>query len=333
MLCSFLNCRERFRLKVIEGLQPADRFEHRIEYGQMWHSCEESYAKNPKGGYHSGSPFHVVLQQYSQGLCRKYPLQQNEIDKWYWVCKTQFPLYVEHWAQHPDVKDRTPLLQEYSFRTPFQLPSNRVVYLRGKFDSVDSIGKEGIYLQENKTQGEINEESLQRQLRSGYNLQTGLYMSALHAVPMKSSVRGIRYNVVRRPLSGGKHSIRQLEPTKSNPRGESHEEFYARLGKRIKEDADYFFMRWKIEFTMDDVYRFQQRCLIPILENLCEWYDWVARCFQDKHCDMYSNPVHSVFPYGVYSSLKEGYETEMDAYLINGSEVGLQRVDSLFREL
>ncbi len=38
-------------------------------------------------------------------------------------------------------------------------------------------------------------------------------------------------------------------------------------------------------------------------------------------------------PYGVYSPLLDGGETEHDVFLRTGSEAGLERVESLFTEL
>ncbi len=42
LLSRFIACPERFRILVTEGLQPHDEFNHRIEYGNMWHTCEEA---------------------------------------------------------------------------------------------------------------------------------------------------------------------------------------------------------------------------------------------------------------------------------------------------
>jgi len=116
------------------------------------------------------------LKAYCQELCRKYQTQQTQIQHWYDVCRTQFPIYIEYWSEHPDVKSRVPLLQEETFRVPYELPSGREVILRGKWDSVDRVGKD-IYLMENKSKGDIDEELLQRQLTC--DLQTMLYITAL----------------------------------------------------------------------------------------------------------------------------------------------------------
>jgi len=49
MINLFLICRERFRVQVMEGLAPVDQFNHRIEYGQMWHTAEAGWAKDGTG--------------------------------------------------------------------------------------------------------------------------------------------------------------------------------------------------------------------------------------------------------------------------------------------
>ena len=74
LLSRFLVCRERFRLLVVEGLRPIDSFNHRIEYGQMWHLCEECSSQ--------GLGWKNPLQEYAQSLCRTYPTSQEQIEHW-----------------------------------------------------------------------------------------------------------------------------------------------------------------------------------------------------------------------------------------------------------
>jgi hypothetical protein len=319
-----------------------------MEYGQMWHVCEEALASEPKGNWQQW------LTNYAKELCQKYRTQQEQIQHWYNVCKVQFPFYVDYWAKHLDVKQRTPLLQEQVFDVPYLLPSGRTVRLRGKWDSVDLIGKgktAGIYLQENKTKGDIKEEQLKRQLASGFDLQTMLYLVALeewrkhcatgprlHETMDKvesCSLLGVCYNVVRRPLSGGKGSISQRKPTKSSPNGETAEEFYNRLEGIIAADPDYFFMRWKVEVSSQDIERFKRECLDPVLEQLCQWWEWVSRPLCKGGTDQFDEEdgIHFRFPYGVYNVLAEGGSGETDEYLDTGSMLGLVRVDRLFEEL
>jgi hypothetical protein len=334
LLSRFLCCRERFRLLVIHGLKPAPTFNHRLEYGTMWHLCEAT---------HDGD-WQTALRQYSQATCRRYPQQQQSIQQWYNVCKVQYPIYIEWWRLHPDVQHRKTLLAEQTFHVPYALPSGRVVLLRGRWDSVDIVGsgsRKPVYLQENKTKGDIQESQLRRQLQ--FDLQTMLYLVALREANLLGELplAGVRYNVVRRPLSGGKGSIRQHKPTKRNPAGESGDQFYARLAGIIKDDPAYWFMRWKCEVTAEDYAKFEQRFLIPILEELCNWWEYVSA---SPNYDPRQRPTtaavnsrllgtHWQYPYGVYNVLAEGGSSELDEYLASGSELGLQRIETLFGEL
>jgi hypothetical protein len=343
LLSKFLVCRERFRIQVIEGWKPADRFSKGLEYGNMWHICEEHFA--------AGNDWLQPLTQYCARLCKKYPTDQQEIDKWYNVCKIQFPVYVDFWSKHADVRSRTPLLQEENFKVPYELPSGRVVLLRGKFDSVDLIGKgksAGIYLQENKSKGDIDEEKMRRQLESGFDLQTMMYLIALENLEaergtnkieiVRHPVKGVRYNVVRRPLSGGKGSIRQKQGSKNVP-AETASEFYDRLKTDyIEAEPEYFFMRWKVEVSEQDIERFKQQCFNPLLEQLCCWYDVMTLGEVKAEIETINyvggkNLTHYRMPSGIYNPLTEGRETEYDEYLLTGNTVGLERVKNLFPEL
>jgi hypothetical protein len=132
LLCRFLSCRERYRLLVVEGLKTDEGFNHRLEYGNMWHLCEDAFA--------AGEDWRQALEVYARDLMRKYPLAQEDILKWYNVCRMQFPVYIDYWRQHREATKQISLLQEEVFSVPYHLPSGRVVYLRGKWDGVYLLG-------------------------------------------------------------------------------------------------------------------------------------------------------------------------------------------------
>lgn len=380
LLCKFLNCRERFRLLVVEGLKAAPTFSHRLEYGQMWHVCEEALAseRNHFGEVVGTTLWGDNLRKYAQGLVRKYPLQREQVEHWYNVCKVQFPVYVRYWAEHQDVVDRTPLLQEQVFCVPYTLPSGRTVKLRGKWDAVDLIGKgksAGIDVQENKTKGDIDEQQIKRQL--AFDLQTMLYIVALKEYDWRDGleaqqkavgvpIRGVRYNVVRRWGYGEgaivRHKATQgakcpkckgeagnFSCTKCEGVGrvgskpeETKEHFYQRISDIINGSPESYFMRWKCEVSQADINNFRRCCLDPILECLCEWWDFVkggAEGFDDiwspkvPYNRAHHRGLHWQHPFGVYNSLDEGGSTDLDAYLVNKSVVGLARTDTLFGEL
>lgn len=363
LLSRYLVCKERFRIHTIEGLRSKPQFNHRMEYGNMWHVCEEALAVDTTTGIPAtrANLWENTLLEYCKNLCRVYPHQQDEIDKWYNVCKQQFPIYVEHWSRNPDVVGRTNLLAEQVFHVPYTLPSRRTVWLRGKWDSADLISGEdgqGIWLQENKTKGRINPLRMQRQLR--YDLQTMLYLITLHSWTANSQdessiwkikdkvgnqpILGVRYNLIRRPLSGGKGTItRHKAVGKRMEEPKSH--FYARLSTIIENDPKNFFMRWKVLMSPGDVDRFKMECLDPVLENLCddyEWWDW-CRLGKLKTSPFYSDvrhrefphhfPRHYRYPFGVWNPLDEDGSSDLDEYLETGSKVGLEYNDNLFPEL
>ncbi len=344
LLGSFLCCRERFRLKVVEGLTEADNFNHSIEYGNMWHICEEALAAQHSPVVTDGTGWQSKLKKYCNELLVKYPLAKDQITKWYEVCKLQFPIYVEYWRKHPDVRARTPLLQEETFCVPYELPSGRIVKLRGKWDSVDIIGKRnkaGIWRQENKTKGEIKEEQLVRQLT--FDLQTMLYLIALHEhrklsmdnksiLPSQALIKGVRYNVIRRPLSGGKGSIKPLKGTIKKP-PETMPHYYDRLRGIIEEEPEHYFMRWQVVITPADIERFKRECLNPILEQLCEWWDYLHLPDGTLTEDPFFSSTNFRLPYGVYNPMSLGFTTELDEYLASGSTIGLEKTDNLFPEL
>lgn len=367
LLSRFLVCRERFRINVIDGLRADEGFNHRLEYGQMWHVCEEAFAREDSRAFKL-QQMKIDLDRYCQGLLKRHPFQREQIAKWYEVCKIQFPIYVDYWARQKDVVDRTPLFQEQVFDVSYKLPSGRIVRLRGKWDAGDLIGRgktAGVYLQENKTKSEIDVGNLTRQL--SFDLQTMFYLVALgaassselagkgwsnqthgkgiHDLHLPAPVKGVRYNVIRRPLSGGKGTIVRHKATKGSKKNpgkpeETLDHYYGRLREIIEEDRGEFFARFKVEVSAADVVRFRRECLDPLLEYLCEWYDWVTRnpdpfeaATSIPGYAMAGGGVHWRHPFGVYNVLDEGGSSDLDAYLATGSTVGLKKVTTLFGEL
>lgn len=309
LLARFLSCRERFRLRYIEGWKHADKFEPRIEFGSMWHECEQRYAQ--------GGIWAITLRQYTKKLYDRYPFDRDAITHWHGLCEALFPEYVKYWAEHPDVKDRKPLLQEEIFDVRYELPSGRYVRLKGKWDSVDLI-KGQLWLQENKTKSQIHPEQLERQVR--YDLQTMLYLTAMSEsmhpdlyapgeYGKKYPVAGIRYNVVRRPAhkSVGSAMKKFKEDMEDNRAGE-------------------WFARWNVHVSQADILRFRKESLDPILEQLCAWWSeitggpgWVP-------------PMHYRTPY-FYNPLAEGGFGDVDAMLNDGSTAGLKKATVVFPEL
>lgn len=334
MLGAFLVCRERFRIKYIEGLGPAPSFRHQLEYGNMWHLCEEAWVK------HGDASYETVLKAYARGLSMDYPLQQEQINHWYNVCKIQFPAYLRHYAKDKDQKQRKSLLSEETFKVPYRLPSGKTVWLRGKWDDVDLFGtkrRPELYLWENKTKGDVDEQATDNQLT--FDLQTMFYVVALWIRLQDNSIdgcsllgrdygplRGFFYNVIRRPLSGGVGSIRPHKETKTKP-AETMEHFYGRLKVIMEESPENFFYRWKVRISEADVEKFKREFFDPILEQLCWWYDGQTDAVLKE-----PPSSHWRHPYGVWNPMDQGRKSDVDEYLLTGSKLGLVQT-TLFGEL
>jgi hypothetical protein len=340
LLTRWLACREKFRLFALEGLAPADDFSHRPEFGTMFHLCEEAVSH--------GRDWQADLSSYMAALCERYPTRQDQIVHWTEVCRIQFPIYQKHWTSWQG--ERTGRLKEIApeqvFRVPYRLGSGRVVLLRGKIDKVllHLLAPRHLMVMDHKTKGDIDALALNSQLKC--DIQTMFYAVALdcfdetrraNAILGPSTsvgrerlpVMGVVYNVIRRPLSGGKYTIQRFKPTKSRPQGETLEEFYARLGGLIASEPEHFFRRWEVGLAPGDVDAFRQTVLDPILEELVDWWEWVT----DGDPWRAGNRIHFRHPYGVYNPTNEGVISPYDNALSAGTRVGLHPVTNLFPEL
>jgi hypothetical protein len=229
-------------------------------------------------------------------------------------------------------------------------------YYAKQMKGVGSVN-DGIWLMENKTKSVIDVQKINRQLR--FDLQSMLYLVALTQVienedpdtevgerfqfPTKN-IKGVRYNVIKRSTHKTADSMM----------------------KKVNEDirdgrAGEWFSRWNVEIDSRDLQVFKTKALDPILDNLLDDYEWWKWCYENKGKtlgrdnaktgerafpigNLYDNESrrirfphhqrrHFIMPYIGYNPLSEGGESDLDNYLFTGSEIGLQRVDTLFPEL
>lgn len=320
LIGSWLCCRERARIYLVEGLAPHERFVPAIEYGNYWHTAEEAY--------NAGEDWKQAVKEYASHLCKEYRTEQKDVLHWYNVFLVQFPIYLKFWEDHED-ENKKPIFQEREFCVPYKLKaSGRIVKLLGKIDGADEL-RNKTYMQENKTKGDVDEQSLGFKLT--FELQTMFYTIALKHLIRQDKLKpfgGIRYNVIKRPLSGGKGSIRphKEKRTKNTYKpAETMEQFYERLGGVIEENQEEYFKRLDIDISNNDVKAFEVEFLQPVLEQICDWWDEVT-----GKKEGYSN---FRLPYGLYNPLMDGRYSEVENYVQERSTVGLRRVTKLFPEL
>lgn len=348
MIARWLSDRWRFALANIEGLRPVGKFSAPRDYGTMFHLCDEVHSA---GGDWAGR-----LKEHAAGLCRTYPADTEEIEKYWRACRVIFPEYVVFWAKTKEQVETVPLLQEFLFDIDYRLPlSGRVVRLRGKMDGVNLTGPGGrswvVRLGETKTKYEIDREEVERIL--DFDIQTQLYLLALHEIkkdPKKLAqlpdkaygalrqypIEGVIYNVAKRPWGSGAGCIRQLKGKTlkdgTHKPGETTEAFFERLRQFPAENPQEWFARWTSDVSPADIAAFRKNCLDPILENMADWFAQVTGR-ETKVPDGYRTPLHFRHPNGCKNFLDSGGVTEYDGFLKSGNEAGLFRTDSLFEEL
>lgn len=339
LLSRYLTCKERFRIIVMDGLKPHPRFEARMEFGNMWHACEEAVS--------GGDSHPKALADYVKKLCAKYPLQREEINHWYAVTKELFPAYLAYWrgslGEAAAARNkRISLCQELAFDVDYRLPSGRTVRLRGKWDELtaEPNGKGlAVHVGDHKTKSQIDKVKIVRQL--GFDLQMMFYLVAastedgkdvidglvVEASPKRADwkLAGIRYNVVRR--SSHKTAESMMEKV--------HKDVATQRGGE-------WFARWTVAVPASDIMRFRVECLDPLLENLLDDHEWWHSSmttggklwdYQDR---AHYFPNHANRHYRApfyYNPLSEGGSSDLDGYLETGSTTGLSRADTLFREL
>lgn len=342
----YVVCPERFRLREVEGLGPAPKFNHYIEFGNLWHEAEEHYgmSRDVKDGIEA-------IRAYSKTLSQTYPMDRTEIRKWTDAAILLFPIYADYWAEQETDDPWEPIATEQEFAVPYALPSGRTVYLRGKFDGIVAKPPEpgkrfrSVWIREHKTKSQIDLPTIRRQLTC--DIQSFTYLCALIRFLEKSpeafSLGGVLYNVVQRPLAGGKGSLKRKKPSKANPQGESIDAYYKRLVESWTGYADDYFHRFEVGYSLDELRRFERMFLEPVLENSCDDYEWWEYCYTTKtdHYDYLTRaklfphhlPRHYVLPYGVNTILLDGGFDDVDGYIWEGNRSGLVRRTDLFPEL
>lgn len=333
LMSKFVVCRDRFHKKVVLGLREPNRFDKKMHYGSIWHEGEELYAR--------GKAWLPGVQKYGLKLRSEYPSSEKEIVYWTEICKKQFAVYVNHYAKDR-VRMFTPALQEVPFKVVLTKTGD---ILRGKIDSA-FISGETLWVQENKTKGEIDAEAIfatvpQNMQAMIYHVVLQLILSSkdlteqyieaganknamlkLFDLKRKGKLKlGTIYNVVRRPLSD-RYAIKQGKK-------ETEQAFLNRLQLSIKEKASHFFHRQYIPITEQQLKEFENQILYPHLYQVNKWWNSI----EADPFNPWKSPEHSKFPFGVFHGLAGGYRGDFYNLYIKGQDKTLETVDDLFPEL
>ena len=270
ILKEFLICRERCRLKLKEGLKSCEDFSVKLCYGTLFHSILEGQ-----------EPFEMTFNQ----LAKKHPEHIESLMFWRKLVVEQSKAYQNYWSCNLHILEK-----ELVFDVMF-----KGYRLRGKIDAI--ILQDGeVWLLERKSTSQVDDSELIS--RVGYDLQTGFYLSALVLSKVYPKIAGVYYDVIRRPLSGGRYGYRQKQ-------GENSEEYVSRVCETFRSDPTFYFNRFAKVITRDEIKFFFDNSLKPILDEMREWYESDCK----KH--------HWIMPFGVVKR----YRDSLDDYIHSGGSI------------
>ncbi len=306
-LAKFLGCREQARLQYVEGLQRTGTIEA-IDFGSCFHELLEHFAE---GSTCDQKSLKKKLDGWLADQKKYRQLQGYEFQKLFRLAEQVlmiFPIYLDYWKQQKGHEFRSDFVcQEQDFRLQQEIPwqgSTRGVTIRGRFDAIFRL-KGRLWLMENKTKGLIDEEGITASL--ALDLQTMLYCRAIEMM-YGEKPEGLLYNVIRRP------ALRQGKT-------ETYQAYLDRIYRDIMARQSYYFMRWQVTFAKQDVDKWVQQTLNPLLSQVCLWWDEI----KDNPFNPFENPNrvhHFTNPEGLYSRFGR---SEFFELLTRNSMHGLSR--------
>lgn len=295
-LDEWLLDREQARLSYVEGWASSG-FSQAITYGLAFHDCLEWIAKGR-------SPKTIrwkILNPFYERRSEKLTDSDKELlIKLLSLVEVAFKQYVKHWEGYDH--NFSYLFYEESFKVDHVTTTGASIPLRGRWDAAyyDQDGR--LWLMENKTKAQIDEEAIMTALPQ--DLQTMLYVHALQQRTGRQ-VAGVLYNVARRPL------LRQKK-------NESLEEFTWRVEDDIVTRPDYYFMRWKVELLPEDIVNWVDRTLNPILDQVGLWWESI----KENPFEPWDSPQHFQNPGALFTKYGKSRYFNL---LTRGSTEGLYR--------
>lgn len=312
LLGHFLQCREQFRLRWLEGWRPSETTEA-LDFGSAFHDCLAQVHQ------HGRSPRDAMTQyKRSIGIGKMTLRERQELESTLGQVLILLEAYQKEWSRFDSTTEW--VAREKSFNFGFTVNTSMLVNnptpvnLRGKWDGVFRSGKGcPLRILETKTKSRIDEDGIQDSLP--FDLQTMFYAYAAQCT-FGERVGGILYDVVRRP------QLRQKQD-------ESLPDFLARVAKDVELRRDFYFFRWDVSLGKDDVDNWVQRTLTPIISELLDWYDTVMASYH-KQGDPWGSPLHYMNPNGLFT--RYGRCDLFDA-LTKGDYSGLRKAKTCHEEL
>jgi hypothetical protein len=323
-LSKWLQCREQFVLSVIEGWTPK-KISTPLTFGLMFHLCLELHFLKPD---HSSKQIAgMATTAIHQDLSSKGALSKEERDTLSQIkgmIHLLYPLYVDYWG--PRDEEVQWLERESRFRfdhllhryrpvitddgTVKRVCKDTVIPLRGMRDGAFRDQSGDLRLFETKTKSRIDEQGLLGSLKNDF--QTMLYCYSLW-VEYSEIPTGVLYNVVRRPAQkfGKKDTMNS---------------FLKRIKTDVLKRPDYYFLRFAIDITKQDLLKFIEGTLNPVLRSFLDWYEDIDK----DHKKRYSSDLHYMNP----NALTNQYgRCDLFDMLVRGTRYSYYQREEPFPEL
>jgi len=309
----WLDCKEQFRLKYVEGWSKQGE-PISLHYGSASHyilSQAHAHPKKPgpKWLKRSIKKYDALWRKEQSQLIPQKLLDQHELVKGLLECT--MPAYFRR-ADSPklknynDFKTKNWLGLEQKFRMPFGFRgvAGHNISLRGMLDGVFTQGP-AIWLLETKNLSRIAEDDIQATL--GCSLQNMFYMTVLTLKYPDKPIGGILYNVLRRP--GQRRGVKETMPA-----------FLQRIKDDIKKRPNHYFMRYRLAITKAEIDEWANTTLRPMLFQFLDWWSEGAGD-SPQH---FMNPNALITKYG---------RAEMFSPIVDGNYGGFHRRKHVFVEL
>ena len=308
LLSKFIVCRERFRLRVVEGLKHRGSNDA-MDFGTVFHKAVELSAQGKS---------RTAIQRHFNNLQRK---ESRKKHKTYDPIRCKLvSMMVDHYkAYWTDVlKEIQYFESEQVFQVPFKTSTGHIVPINGKRDE-GYIKDKKIWLQENKTKTQINETQIVETLP--FMLQPMIYLTSFQHDHPGKKIGGILYNIVRNP------SI-------THKKKQSVAAYIEEVSKDIDNRPEHYFKMFEVDIDDEHLEMWKKLHLDPILSSLCIWWDSIKSNPFDPWVleDGTPNPHHTIRPFGVYDPLSRGVG-DFFGRIVHGTDVGLDIDHNLFPEL
>jgi len=307
MIQKFIVCRERFRIRYVEGLA-APGSKECLDFGTIFHKAWELHSM--------GASNTKIISELKKFSTKKGKRSKQFDPMLCSIAIAMLPLYMDYCKN--DTKDFEFIAAEQSFNMKYQTPIGKEIYLKGRRDA-DMVRNGKLWLKENKTKSRIVPEQLAQTLP--YFVQPGLYLLSLQKEYPEYEIGGFIYDIVRKP--GLKRKAKETEVAYLN-----------RIKKDIEDRPEHYFLM--LEVLMDEVHLadWKYRFLDPMLSQICIWWESIKKNPFDPWtgADGLPNPHHFIRPFGIYDPMSMGVG-EYFLKVVNQTDAGLDRVDSCFPEL